>query len=282
MLISIIGTRGGIGATTLLSNLFSHIKLICGNPVWISLTDPFPPLFTIDNLQWEKQFSFHRNIPEWNNLNCTFCNNCVNVCVNEAIAPFPDKHVIYSELCNSCKACISACKDSALDFKAKETGYIKRMTSSENILLKIKLLGRDILSQWYLKQTFAFLKKNYSHESYCFIDIPSGYKELWQDIFRLSDLVIVYTDDPFLWELTNKSHSPREANLILAITQKSKSQFYKSGYSYAIPVPYNKEITRTTIQGFPAKDFEFLDAIENIFHQIKVSHLHEGSTFNIR
>ena len=282
MVISILGTRGGIGATTLLSNLYSFIKSQNESLVWFSLTDPFPPLFSLNNLEWEKLYSFKRNIPEWNYTNCNFCNCCVQVCVNEAIAPFPEKHLIYSELCNSCRSCISSCKHNALEFQIKETGYIKKMISDDSTILKIKLFGREILSQWYLKETFTFLKSNYQSEKFKFIDIPSGYRELWPDIFKLSDIVIVYTDDPFVWELIFKSHSPRQANLILAVTQKTKNDFLKSGYQYAIPVPYNKEITRTTIQGSPSQDFDFTDSIRKIYHQINVIQPNERSTTSLR
>ncbi len=281
MIVSIIGTRGGIGATTLLSNLYSYLKKKDENSVWFSLTDPFPPLFSGSGLQWEKLYSFSRFFPVWLKDNCSGCNSCVSVCVNEAISPFPDKYVVYSELCNSCKSCISACKCGGLDFQARETGYIKKIVSKEDTLLKIKLFGREILSQWYVKEAISYLKNNYRSESCHLIDVPSGFRELWADVFRLSDIVIVLTDDTFLWELLYKSHSPRHANLILAITQTSKQEFNKYGFPHAIPIPYNKEIMRNTIQGFSSQDFDFLEAIQNIYLQVKVSQPHERSSFNI-
>jgi MinD superfamily P-loop ATPase len=282
MIVSIIGTRGGIGATTLLSNLYSYFKTKDKSSVWFSLTDPFPPIFSGTNPEWEKLHSFSRYFPEWQNDNCSGCNSCVSVCVNEAIAPFPDKYVVYTELCNSCKACISACKCGGLDFKASETGYIKKIVSHEDTLLKIKLFGREILSQWYVKEAISYLKKNYQSESFHFIDVPSGFRELWPDVFRLSDIVIILTDDTFLWDLLFKSHSPRHASLILAVTQNSRLEFINHGYSYAISIPYNKEITRTTIQGFPSQDFDFMDALRSIYLQIKVAEPHERNTSNIR
>ncbi|PIV58016.1 MAG: hypothetical protein COS14_11815, partial [Bacteroidetes bacterium CG02_land_8_20_14_3_00_31_25] len=52
--------------------------------------------------------------------------------------------------------------------------------------------------------------------------------------------------------------------LILTVTKSSYNEFIKSGYSYAIPVPYNKEIAISSIQGEIVKDLFFYNSLQSI------------------
>lgn len=264
MIVSIIGTRGGIGSTTLLSNLFTHVKKNETSHGWLSLTSPFPPLFAGSSTNWKKVFSFKRNIPQWNNEKCTYCNECVSICVNNAISPLPNGYNIYSELCNSCKTCISACKSDAIKFELTDVGFIEISNDTNFNLHRLNLNEKEIISTWHIKEIFTFLRAYKDQNSTFFIDIPSGLHEYWEEILKLSSSVIIYSDDPFTSDLIYKSHSPRQAKLILAITQNSKSEFEKAGYSFAIPIPKNKIIAFDSIQGKTVTDIDFNAAILNL------------------
>ena len=264
MIVSVIGTRGGIGSTTLLSNLFALVKNVKTSHGWLSLTNPFPPLFEDETKSWLKVYTFSRNIPKWNNEECTFCKECISLCVNNAIATISTEYHIFGELCNSCKTCISACKSKALTLQLKEVGFIEVSSNNSFNLHRISLNEKEIISTWHIKEIFNFLRSYKEKDSTFFIDIPSGLHEYWEEILRLSNSVIVYSDDSFTTDLIFKSHSPRQAHLILAITQNSKEEFEKSGYSFAISIPHKKEIAFNSIQGKIVEDLVFQNSILNL------------------
>jgi len=265
MIVSILGTRGGIGSTTLLSNLYQLMKEEGKNPHWLSLTAPFPPLFSQNNFNWEKIFSIKRNIPEFDRNKCNSCNECVLLCVYNAIEHSHDEYKIHSHLCNSCGLCISCCKQRALDFTLTDLGGIYTNPTLNNSLLKLVLNAQELISEWHISNIFNFLKKHISKNETCFIDISSGYKELWGEFFKLSDIVILYTDDTIVWDIIiYQSLSQQSTKLILTVTKSSYNEFIKSGYSYAIPVPYNKEIAISSIQGEIVKDLFFYNSLQSI------------------
>lgn len=264
MIVSILGTRGGIGSTTLLSNLFELYKEDGVNSCWLSLTPPFPPLFSQKDFNWEKIFSIKRNIPVWDKNKCNYCNKCVLLCVYNAIEHYHNEYKFHSESCNSCKLCVDCCEQRALNFELLELGEMYANLTSNNNMLKLKLNEKELISEWHISNIFSFLKKYFNKNEICFVDISSGYKELWSEFFKLSDIVILYTDDTIVWDLIYQSLSPRDAKLILAVTKSSYTEFIKSGYSYAIPVPYNKEIAISSIQGEIVKDLFFYNSLQSI------------------
>lgn len=268
MIVSIIGTRGGIGSTTLLSNLFVQVKNAETTHGWLSLTSPFPPLFAEDSTKWKKVFSFKRKIPEWISEKCTLCNECVNLCVNDAILPIANEYIIHSELCNSCKTCISSCKSKALEFKLNEVGVIEKSDHVKFNLHRINLNEKEIISTWHLKEIFSFLRTYKDKNAIFFIDIPSGLHEYWEEVLKLSSSVILYSDDTYITDIIYKSHSPRQAKLLLAVTEKSISEFEKAGYSFAITIPNNKEIAFDSIQGKIVLDSAFNSSILELKKQI--------------
>lgn len=270
MIISVIGTKGGIGATTLLSNLFLRFDFSETKPVWFSLSYPYAPIFITSELKWEKLQTFRKIYPVWNMDSCTQCNKCFSSCTNNAISHLSDKHLIFTELCNSCKTCISACKNKSLEEKWFDTGEVESSVHGSNSLLKLKLSGREILSVWYIKEIFRFLKNNFPPGRHIFIDIPSGQRELWGEVLKTADLSIIYSDDCYLLDILYKSHSPRNSQLIFAVPQKAFLQFDEAGYSYAVKIPHNKEITQFSLLGQPVIDHEYSEALNQIFRQIKV------------
>lgn len=274
MIISILGTRGGIGSTTLLSNLYQLIKEEGKNPCWFSLTAPFPPLFSQNNINWKKIFSINRNIPVFDKKKCNSCNECISFCVYNAIEHNKEGYKILSHLCNSCGLCVNCCKQSALDFILTDIGGIYSNQAFNNNFLKLGLnedglIPNPIVTEWHISKIYNFLKKKFNYNEMCFIDIPSGYKELWNEIFKLSDLVVLYTDDIIVWDLIYNSHVPHYAKLILAVNEISYNEFLKFGYSFAVSVPYNKEIAINSIQGKIVKDLYYYNCLQTINQVIK-------------
>ncbi len=264
MIVTILGTRGGIGSTTLLSNLFQLLHEENYNPYWISLTSPFPSLFANKIINWEKIFSIKRNIPVWDKEKCNSCNKCVSLCMYNAIEHSHNDYIIHSELCNSCNVCVICCEQNALKIELMELGEINSNLKSEKNLLKLKLNDKELISKWHITNIYNFLKKHFINNEICLVDISSGYKGLWGEIFKLSDVVILYTDDKIEWDLIYHSHSPRNAKLILAVTKYKYDEFVKSGYSFAIPVPYSKEIAINSIQGKIVKDLFYYNTLQSI------------------
>ncbi len=120
MIITGIGSSGGIGLTTLLANLFAELEKNGNDVYWLSLSNLIPPLFCHDNLFWTEYEPITRNIPQWNRGSCMFCDDCQKVCNCGAIARYGDFYVVYPELCISCRACVFVCQKKCLRFESKK------------------------------------------------------------------------------------------------------------------------------------------------------------------
>ena len=269
MIITGIGNNGGIGITTFLANFFSILKEKNINAYWLSLSDQIPPLLYNPNSEWDEQHILYRQVPKWERTHCKFCNECEKVCECGAISRYGDFYVVYSELCISCAACISACKKQALIFENKKIGSIESLHSDSSIL-RVNLNQREIFSPWHTKLIFEKIQQSFSRESIVIVDISSGFRELWVDLIDFSDYVILYTNDLPMWETLYKSLAHDQAQVILAVNENYSDAFSEAGYSFALSIPHNKIINEEAINGKKITDDNYQYIIQELLLKLNL------------
>ncbi|MFO8235781.1 MAG: ATP-binding protein [Bacteroidales bacterium] len=125
MTIAIASGKGGTGKTTLATSLAYYLAENSKENIALAdldVEEPNSGLFMqgvyIDTQDIIKQ------IPEWQQDKCTFCNRCQEVCNFNAITLLPNAVLIFPELCHSCYACVELCPEGALDMKPVNSGEI--------------------------------------------------------------------------------------------------------------------------------------------------------------
>ncbi len=269
MIITGIGSSGGIGVTTLMANMF-HVLLEKGRDVyWLSLSNLIPPLFCNNPMVWLDYEPITRKIPSWKRENCMFCDECIKVCNCGAISRYSDFYVIYSELCISCGACVYACKKKAISFESKKIGMIEQLQSNPKIF-RINLSAREILSPSHCKSIIQMFQKKLPKESFIIIDLPSGFRELWAELINLSDKIVFYNNDLYTWEMMYKSLSHDQAEVVLAVNSNYYEAFAEHGYSFALSVPHSREINAEAINGKRIIDKMYQKVVDDLIFSLNI------------
>lgn len=253
MIITGIGNNGGIGISTLLANFYVLLKEKGTNVFWLSLSNQIPPLLYSPNGEWNEQHILYRIVPKWDRIKCKFCNECEKVCECGAISRYGDFYIVYSELCISCAACISACKKQALAFENRKIGSIENLKSDPSIL-RVNLNQREIFSPWHTKLIFDKIQHSFPHNSIVIVDIYSGFRELWANLIDFSDYVLLFTNDLAMWETLYKSLAHDQAQVVLVVNENYYDVFSSAGYSFALSVPNHKKINEEAINGKKISD----------------------------
>ncbi len=270
MIITGIGSNGGIGVTTLLANLFLQLVNQGKDVYWLSLSNLVPPVFYQKDMKWVEFEPIMREVPSWNKHNCKFCDECQKACNCGAIARYGEFYVIYTELCISCGACVYACKKNAINFTHKRVGYIEQSSLNHRVF-RVNLNQREIFSSWHCHTIIQKLKKNLSEQAIVLIGFPSGFRELWADLIGLSDKIVFYTNDIYVWEMLYKSISHDQAEMILAVNSNYFDTFIERGYSFGLSVPHTKEISIEAIQGKPVSDEGYRQVIDDLIYTLNLS-----------
>lgn len=269
MILTGIGNNGGIGISTLLANFYSLLKEKNMNVFWFSLSDQIPPLLYKSDIEWNEQHILYRQVPKWDKIHCKFCNECEKVCECGAISRYGDFYIVYSELCISCAACISACKKQSLIFENKKIGSIENLKSDSSIL-RVNMNQREIFSPWHTKLIFEKIQHSFPSESIVIVDISSGFRELWVDLIDFSDYVLLYTNDLAMWETLYKSLAHDQAQVILTVNENYYDTFSNAGYSFALSVPHNKNINEEAINGKNISDDNYQYVLQELLLKLNL------------
>lgn len=269
MIIAGIGSNGGIGQTTLLANFFVALQAKKKNVYWVSLSNLVPPLLMHPEDKWTEVETIYREIPVWDKQTCAFCDSCQKVCNSGALSRYADFYVVYTELCNSCAACIYACTKHGLKFDFKKIGIIEQYSVHQNIL-RVNLHNREIFGPWHLKKAVEMVLKKFPADSFFLLDIPSGFRELWADMFNLSDMVLFFTNDISMWEMLYKSVTHDQATFLLVVKSDVYDIFSERGFSFALPLPYSRKISEESIQGKIVSNKQYQNVIQELFLSMNI------------
>jgi MinD superfamily P-loop ATPase len=125
MIVAIASGKGGTGKTTVATNL-AHVASAGGRRVHLCDCDVEEPNCHI----FVKPIIEHRetvkvSVPKVNQLKCTACGQCAQICAFGAIVCIK-KHVLtFPELCHGCTACWTVCPEEVIVEQKREIGSLE-------------------------------------------------------------------------------------------------------------------------------------------------------------
>ena len=197
MKITFASGKGGTGKTTISTNLTSYLASMGKSVVLADLDveEPNSALFIKSTLK--KIEISNKMIPKWEEVDCTLCGKCAEVCNFNAIVAMPEEILVFPELCHSCYACSELCPTDSLPMTPSRIGEIKEFKADGFSLIEGRLdLGQEMAVP-LIAQTIEYADKNF-RESIKILDAPPGTSCPVIEASRGSDFVILITEStPF-------------------------------------------------------------------------------------
>jgi MinD superfamily P-loop ATPase len=121
MIVSIASGKGGTGKTTVAVNL--AVTAAQHQDVQLLDCDVEEPNSCIF-IQPELNTQQHVNVPvpEIDDIKCTYCGNCADICEYNALAVIKDSVLVFPELCHGCGGCMRLCPEQAIQEKGRPIG----------------------------------------------------------------------------------------------------------------------------------------------------------------
>jgi MinD superfamily P-loop ATPase len=200
MKIAIASGKGGTGKTTLAVNLAA--MMAAEHPgVRTVLTDldveePNAGLFLGGETLEERGLS--KEIPEWVQQRCTFCNRCREACQFNAIAVLPQTVLIFPELCHSCNACVGLCPEEALVMKDHPIGRLRHVRTGRLHFVEGELRIGEQQAVPVIKQTLDYTDRRFPQEALKIYDAPPGTScPVIESVHEADFVVLVSEPTPF-------------------------------------------------------------------------------------
>ncbi|MDL1973211.1 MAG: ATP-binding protein [Deltaproteobacteria bacterium] len=167
MIISIASGKGGTGKTTVATNMAVSIEtgvqiLDC------DVEEPNAHLFL--NPIIEKQETVFTPVPEIDEIKCTFCKKCSEICRFKAITVLEKAVLTFPELCHSCGGCVEVCPEDAITETGRELGLIERGRRDNIEFVHGRLRVGEAMSPPLIKKVRSFTRPDITN----IIDAPPG------------------------------------------------------------------------------------------------------------
>jgi MinD superfamily P-loop ATPase len=194
MKIAIASGKGGTGKTTVASNLSAFLSEQAQPVALVDLDveEPNSGLFIQGDKLTEQ--TAHRYIPQWDESNCIFCNQCQSICNYNAIAALPNQILVFPELCHSCYACSELCPTGALPMKQRSMGTITHFQQGNLHLFEGLLNIGEQQSPPMIAETKDYAAKNLPGAAITIYDAPPGTSCPVIEATKGSDYVILVTE----------------------------------------------------------------------------------------
>lgn len=196
MKIAIASGKGGTGKTTLATNL-AALMSSGSRTKQIVLTDldveePNSGIFLKGEILHHRKIM--KEIPEWIEEKCTFCNICKEVCYFNAIAVLPQSVLIFPELCHSCYACVGLCPENALKMKNHHIGELTHSKVGHLDFIEGLLNIGEQQAVPLISQTIEYATSNFSDDSLFLFDSPPGTSCPMIESVKKADYVILVAE----------------------------------------------------------------------------------------
>ncbi len=123
MIISIASGKGGTGKTTIAVNLALSLPEGTVQLVDCDVEEPNSHLFLSPSIH--QVTSVGISVPRIDEMKCTYCEKCAQVCEYHAIAVILKNVLVFDELCHGCGACSYLCPEKAIFEVEREIGIIQ-------------------------------------------------------------------------------------------------------------------------------------------------------------
>ncbi len=131
MKISIASGKGGTGKTLVSTSIASSMASSGISRVTLADCDVEEPnayLFFPERTLLERN-ECRIPVPVIDELKCTHCGKCADVCAYHALAVLPETVLLFPELCHGCGACTIICPEKAVSETSRSIGEILRARS---------------------------------------------------------------------------------------------------------------------------------------------------------
>jgi len=187
MIISVASGKGGTGKTTVATNLSASL----GKNVKIldcDVEEPNSHLFL--NPKIDKTEIVYTPVPEIDEVKCTYCNKCVEICRYKAIAMIGETILTFPELCHSCGGCMAVCPEGAITEKGRELGVVEYGKSNNIDFVHGKLRVGEAMSPPLIEEVRSYINP----EIINIIDAPPGTSCPVIAAMKNTDFVLMVTE----------------------------------------------------------------------------------------
>jgi len=169
MIISVASGKGGTGKTLVATSL--ALSLIDNNKIQLLDCDVEEPNANILlHLALSQRKRVYVPIPKVDEINCTCCGKCSEICAYNALAVIKEKVLVFPELCHGCGACSYLCPESAITEEGREVGVVERGDSGNLELIQGKINVGEAMAPPVIRE----VKKYIEPANIVIIDVPPG------------------------------------------------------------------------------------------------------------
>jgi MinD superfamily P-loop ATPase len=281
MRIAVASGKGGTGKTTIATSLALCLaqERSAPPPIFVDcdVEAPNAHLFLKPSLEQHQPVGIL--IPVVDEVKCTHCGKCAEVCAYHAIAVLGQKTLVFPQLCHGCGSCTSMCPEGAISETPDPIGVIERGPALEGIdflrgLLDIgKPMAVPIIRE--LQKQLAPLP-----DQAVILDAPPGTSCPVVASIRGADFLILVTEPtPFgLHDLKLAAQVTQELGIPAGVIINRDNGAYpdlddfcrSSGLPILLRIPFKRVIAEGVAQGNTLVDIqpEYREQLLSVFSRI--------------
>lgn len=190
MRIAVASGKGGTGKTTVATNL-AHAASLAGHSVTYidcDVEEPNGHLFL--KPEWHLRRPVTRLIPQVDDVKCTHCGLCGEICQYSAIVPLGVTVLVHAEMCHACGGCTLVCPAGAITETPRAIGTLETGRAGNVQFARGVMNIGEAMSPPLIRET----KSVPSETGLVIMDCPPGTSCPAVESVRGSDFVLMITE----------------------------------------------------------------------------------------
>ncbi len=131
MILTVASGKGGTGKTTVATSL--ALAIADSSPVLLDCDVEAPNAHIFLQPQFDQRKEIGLPIPEVDEVRCTGCGRCAEVCQYHAIVVMGGKVLVFPELCHGCGSCTLQCPEGAIEEVPNLLGVLEAGPAKDGI-----------------------------------------------------------------------------------------------------------------------------------------------------
>ena len=189
MIISVASGKGGTGKTLVATSLALSLKDKCRVQLLdCDVEEPNDHIFLKPVIEGSQAVCIP--VPSVDEVKCTYCGRCAEVCAYHAIAVFPGHVLDFPQLCHGCGTCSYLCPEGAISEVPRETGTIEYGQSNGIAFVQGRLTVGEAMAPPVIRK----VKTKADNNSVVIIDAPPGTSCPVVESIKGSDFCLLVTE----------------------------------------------------------------------------------------